>query len=608
MWQGWRRRKGCDGMANRLKEQASPYLRMHQDNPVDWYPWCAEAFQRAKEEQKLLFLSIGYSACHWCHVIARESFSDEEVADFLRAHFISVKVDREERPDIDAVYLLACQVFAGSGGWPTTILATPDGKPIFAATYLPKEQLLSVLFAAWRKWESNPEQVQAAADAVSDHINGFARPRQVELQAVKPLLDEMAEQYRSHYDFQYGGFGTAPKFPTPHAILFLLRYGARQNDSAAWHMAVHTLEQMARGGIYDQLGGGFCRYSTDQKWLVPHFEKMLYDNALLLWLYAEGWRLTGNRWLRGVAEATADYLLRELRLPGGGFASSQDADSDGIEGGFYLFTPEEVCAALGEVDGQKLCQWYDITEAGNWEGKSIPNLLQNAQYQQEPEWLDGLRQRLRVWREKRYTLRRDDKVIASWNAMAIGALAAAGRLLKRPDYLTAAEEAAASWKDTLMDPHGKLVHSGYGLRMGYDGLLEDYAYGAWAWLELFRATDEQAYLVQAKGLAEAMEEQFAVPEGGFALYGQDSEPLIARPVELYDGAVPSGNAMAALVLLRLSRETGEDVWKARAESQLTFLRRAVPMAQATGYSFSGYVLLEAEEKGVEMQAVFTKDS
>ena len=373
-------------------------------------------------------------------------------------------------------------------------------------------------------------------------------------------------------------------------------------------MAVHTLEQMARGGIYDQLGGGFCRYSTDQKWLVPHFEKMLYDNALLLWLYAEGWRLTGNRWFRGVAEGTADYLLRELRLPGGGFASSQDADSDGVEGGFYLFTPEEVCAALGEVDGQKLCQWYDITEAGNWEGKSIPNLLQNAQYQQEPEWLDGLRQRLRVWREKRYTLRRDDKVIASWNGMAIGALAAAGRLLERPDYLAVAEEAAASWKDTLMNPHGKLVHSGYGLRMGYDGLLEDYAYGAWAWLELFRATDEQAYLVQAKGLAEAMEEQFAVPEGGFALYGQDSEPLIARPVELYDGAVPSGNAMAALVLLRLSRETGEDVWKARAESQLTFLRRAVPMAQATGYSFSGYVLLEAEEEGVEMQAVFTKDS
>ena len=364
---------------------------------------------------------------------------------------------------------------ASVGGLPLSV-ATPNGKPIFAATYLPKEQLLPVLLSAWRKWESNPEQVQAAADEVTEHINRFARPKQGERQAVKPLLDEMAEQYHSHYDFQYGGFGTAPKFPTPHAILFLLRYGARQNDPAAWHMAVHTLEQMARGGLYDQLGVGFCRYATDQKWLVPHFEKMRYDNALLLWLYAEGGRLTGNRWFREVAEGAADYLLRELRLPGGGFASSQDADSDGVKGG-YLFTPEEVCAALGEADGRKLCAWYDITEAGNWEGKSIPNLLQNAQYQQEPEWLDGLRQRLRVWREKRYTLRRDDKVIASWNAMAIGALAVTGRLLERPDYLTAAGEAAASWKDTLMEPHGKLVHSRYGLRMCYDGLLEDYAYG-----------------------------------------------------------------------------------------------------------------------------------
>lgn len=595
-------------MANRLKEQASPYLRMHQDNPVDWYPWCQEAFQRAKAEGKLVFLSIGYSACHWCHVIAKESFSDEEVAAVLREHFISVKVDREERPDIDAVYLLACQAFTGSAGWPTTILATPEGKPIFAATYLPKAELLSVLASVWRKWEREPEQVQAAADAVTAHLNAFARPKQGEPQAVKPLVDRMAEQYRGHYDFQYGGFGTAPKFPTPHALLFLLRYGVSQNDSAAWHMAVHTMEQMARGGIYDQLGGGFCRYSTDQKWLVPHFEKMLYDNALLLWLYAEGWRLTGNRWFRTVAEGTADDLLWTLRLPGGGFASSQDADSDGVEGGFYLFTPEEVCAALGEEDGRKLCQWYDITEQGNWEGKSIPNLLQNAQYQQEPEWLDKLRQRLRAWREKRYPLHRDDKVIASWNAMAIGALAAAGRILERPDYLTAAEAAAGYWSSTLMDPHGRLVHSGYGLRMGYDGLLEDYAYGAWAWLELFRATGRQEALAQAKALAQAMEGQFALPEGGFALYGRESEALILRPVELYDGAVPSGNAMAALVLLRLSRETGEDVWQARAKSQMTFLRRAVPMEQAIGYSFSGYVLLEGEEKGEEMQAVFTKDS
>lgn len=595
-------------MSNRLKTEASPYLRMHSENPVDWYPWGAEALQKAKEEQKPLFLSIGYSACHWCHVIARESFEDREVAAFLREHFIAVKVDREERPDIDAVYLLACQAFTGSAGWPTTVLATPEGLPFFAATYLTREQLLATLRAVQLQWSSQREKLLAAAEQVAEHLRYYARPQLEEPQAIKPLVDGMAEQYRSRYDFLCGGFGQAPKFPTPHALLFLLRYGASQNDPAAWQMAIHTLEQMARGGIYDQIGGGFCRYATDRQWLIPHFEKMLYDNALLLWVYAESWRLTGQPFFRRVAEETADYLLRELKLPEGGFASSQDADSQGVEGGYYLFTPAEVEQALGE-DAKILCQWYDISEQGNWEGKSIPNLLSNPDWQRLPEGMEELRQRLRLWRENRCQLGRDNKVVTAWNAMAMGALACAGRILERPDYRAAAEELDRFWQNTLTDPHGKLTHSCYGARMGYDGLLEDYAYGAWACLELFRATGEKGYLAQAAGLAEELEGQFAAPEGGFCLYAAQSEQLAARPVELYDGATPSGNAMAALVLLRLARETGEPVWEQRAQAQLTFLRRGIPAQAAMGYAFGGYVLLEAAElEGERSGGAFTNHS
>ena len=583
-------------MSNRLKTEASPYLQMHSENPVDWYPWGAEAFQRAREEEKPIFLSIGYSACHWCHVIARESFEDNEIAELLREDFISVKVDKEERPDVDAVYLLASQVFTGSAGWPTTVLATPEGKPFFAATYLPREQLAAVLLAAAQQWRSNREKVLAAADQAAERMEWYSVPQPVEPLAPEKMLELAVAQLQARYDPKWGGFGSAPKFPTPHSLAFLLRYGIQKGETEAWHMAVNTLEQMARGGIYDQIGGGFCRYSTDEQWLVPHFEKMLYDNAMLLWAYAEGWRQTRRPLFQAVAQETADYLLRELRGPQGGFYCSQDADSEGVEGGYYLYTPAEVRAVLGDEDGQTFCDWFDITEAGNFQGKNVPNLLKNPQFGQRDGTIDRLREQLRVSRSGRGPLSRDEKVVTSWNAMAIGALAAAGRILERPEYLAEAVRGQEFLDTHLVDPHGQLVHSCRGERMGYDGLLEDYAYEGWALLELFRATGEERYLRRAGALAQEMEGRFGDPAGGYYLYGAESEALVVRPKETYDGAVPSGNAMAALVLLRLSRYTGEDRWRQAAERQLQFLR-AVPGETAFQFTFTCYVLAEAEAPG-----------
>lgn len=583
-------------MSNRLKTEASPYLQMHSENPVDWYPWGAEAFQRAREEEKPIFLSIGYSACHWCHVIARESFEDNEIAELLREDFISVKVDKEERPDVDAVYLLASQVFTGSAGWPTTVLATPEGKPFFAATYLPREQLAAVLLAAAHQWRSNREKVLAAADQAVERMEWYSVPQPVEPLAPEKMLELAVAQLQARYDPKWGGFGSAPKFPTPHSLAFLLRYGIQKGETEAWHMAVNTLEQMARGGIYDQIGGGFCRYSTDEQWLVPHFEKMLYDNAMLLWAYVEGWRQTRRPLFQAVAQETADYLLRELRGPQGGFYCSQDADSEGVEGGYYLYTPAEVRAVLGDEDGQTFCDWFDITEAGNFQGKNVPNLLKNPQFGQRDGTIDRLREQLRVSRSGRGPLSRDEKVVTSWNAMAIGALAAAGRILERPEYLAEAVRGQEFLDTHLVDPHGQLVHSCRGERMGYDGLLEDYAYEGWALLELFRATGEERYLRRAGALAQEMEGRFGDPAGGYYLYGAESEALVVRPKETYDGAVPSGNAMAALVLLRLSRYTGEERWRQAAERQLQFLR-AVPGETAFQFTFTCYVLAEAEAPG-----------
>lgn len=367
-------------MQNHLKDQTSPYLLQHADNPVDWYPWCEEAFERAKEEDKPIFLSIGYSTCHWCHVMAHESFEDEKIAELLNKYFIAIKVDKEERPDIDSIYMAVCQAFTGSGGWPTTIFMTPEQKPFFAGTYFPKTSgygrigFTDLLLEIHSKWENEREELLKSADEIVFHMK---RKSKSEQEADERILQKAVEMYKKSYDEAYGGFGDAPKFPSPHNLWFLMDDYEKTGEKEALQMAEKTLMQMYRGGLFDHIGGGFSRYSTDRYFLAQHFEKMLYDNALLILAYCRAYEITKNPLYRKIAERTAEFILREMTSEDGGFYSAQDADSDGVEGKYYLFEPEEIKKILGGVEGCAFNQYYDITEAGNFEGKNIPNLLQS---------------------------------------------------------------------------------------------------------------------------------------------------------------------------------------------------------------------------------------
>ncbi|MBO5556815.1 MAG: thioredoxin domain-containing protein, partial [Oscillospiraceae bacterium] len=416
-------------MGNHLAGERSPYLLDHAENPVDWYPWGEEAFQKAKREDKPVFLSIGYSTCHWCHVMAQESFEDERVAAILNRDFVSVKVDREERPDVDAVYMEVCTALNGSGGWPLTILMAPDQQPFFAGTYLPRESrgrymgLVPLLQAVAAKWKSDRASLLKTGGELAAYLR-----REAPAGGDAPdgaLLDRAIEQLRASYDKEYGGFGTAPKFPAAHNLLLLLRFGKLAGDKEARAMAEHTLQQMARGGIYDHIGGGFARYSTDREWLAPHFEKTLYDNALLALAYTEAWQEGHFALYRDTAESILDYCLRELHCEQGGFSSGQDADSEGVEGKYYLFTPAEVCSVLGDKAGKPFCECYDITEEGNFQGKSIPNLLLNTRWNLLPEGYDDLREKLRLYRAARCPLRTDTKRLTAWNGLMLMALARA---------------------------------------------------------------------------------------------------------------------------------------------------------------------------------------
>lgn len=367
-------------MQNHLKDQTSPYLLQHADNPVDWYPWCEEAFERAKEEDKPIFLSIGYSTCHWCHVMAHESFEDEKIAELLNKYFIAIKVDKEERPDIDSIYMAVCQAFTGSGGWPTTIFMTPEQKPFFAGTYFPKTSgygrigFTDLLLEIHSKWENEREELLKSADEIVFHMKKKSKSEQ---EADERILQKAVEMYKKSYDEAYGGFGDAPKFPSPHNLWFLMDDYEKTGEKEALQMAEKTLMQMYRGDLFDHIGGGFSRYSTDRYFLAPHFEKMLYDNALLILAYCRAYEITKNPLYRKIAERTAEFILREMTSEDGGFYSAQDADSDGVEGKYYLFEPEEIKKILREVEGCAFNQYYDITEVGNFEGKNIPNLLQS---------------------------------------------------------------------------------------------------------------------------------------------------------------------------------------------------------------------------------------
>lgn len=561
-------------MANRLSKEKSPYLMQHGENPVDWYPWCEEAFQKAQQEDKPVFLSIGYSTCHWCHVMAHESFEDPEVAEILNREYVCIKVDREERPDIDAVYMAVCQAVTGSGGWPLTVILTPHQKPFFAGTYFPKKGayrrigLIDLLEHVAKLWKENREELIQEGNEITEAIN-LNRPGNGQ-KPDRKLVDQAAAQLARIFDVKWGGFGHAPKFPTPHNLLFLMRYGSTMQEDGPVKMAQVTLSDMARGGIHDHIGGGFSRYSTDEMWLVPHFEKMLYDNALLLLAYVKAWQYSKSEAFADVAHRTVQYILRELTDDGGGCYCGQDADSEGVEGKYYVFTPAEILQVLGETDGREFCRLYDITDEGNFEGKSIPNRLKNEENGWERN--DPRLKKIYDYHLQRTKLHKDDKILLSWNGWAMIGLAQAGMVFGEQRYLDAAIGIHQFIEYNMTGEDDRLYLRYRDGEAAHVGQLDDYAVYALGLLELHRSTMDVEYLQKAIHRAEQMMELFEDAEnGGFYMTASDGELLIARPKETYDGAIPSGNSVAAMVLQRLAHLTGEGKWQEAADRQMRFL-------------------------------------
>jgi uncharacterized protein YyaL (SSP411 family) len=540
---------------NRLADETSPYLLQHKDNPVAWEPWDEKALQRARVLDRPLLVSIGYSSCHWCHVMERESFEDADVADYMNEHFVCIKVDREERPDVDAIYMEAAQAMTGQGGWPLNVFCTPDQAPFYAGTYFPPvpsrgmpswRQLLEAIVEAWTE---RREEIRQEAPRIVERLSGAALLQPSNEILSPAILDDAAAGLRRSFDPRHGGFGTAPKFPQASAIEFLLR-------RADTEVVTKTLTAMASGGIYDQVGGGFARYSVDTQWLVPHFEKMLYDNALLARAYLHGWQVTGDDLYRQVCEETLGWALREMRGPEGGFYSALDADSEGVEGKFYVWSLEELRA----VAGDEATQWFGATEGGNFDGANI--LTRGAGH---PEKLGEWRAKLYGVREKRVWPGLDDKRVCSWNALMITALADAGAALESEQYLHAARTCAQFVLDEMRDDSGRLLRTWKDGRGRLDAYLEDHAYLIEALLTLYESTWEPRWFTAARELAETMIERFADDErGGFFDTASDHEKLVARRKSLEDNPIPSGNSSAAYGLLRLAALSGERSYEQRA--------------------------------------------
>ena len=561
-------------MSNRLISEKSPYLRQHAENPVDWYPWGEEAFEKARREEKPVFLSIGYSTCHWCHVMAHESFEDPEVAAVLNRSYVPVKVDREERPDIDSVYMQACIAANGSGGWPLTAILTPVQGPFFVGTYFPKENrggrmgLLYLLKAIAEKWGEDRDSLLHTAEEMSFYL----RQEAAIAEPVEDLPQKAAAQLLGAYDKEYGGFGWSTKFPTPQNLLFLMEYAALTGEKKPREAVEHTLRQMYRGGIYDHFGGGFCRYSTDREWLKPHFEKTLYDNALLALSYTEAWQDGHMALWRETAEQTLDYCLRELKAPSGGFYSAQDADSEGQEGAYYLFTPGEIADVLGAEAGRHFSECYDITEEGNFHGRSIPNLLLNTRWNFLPEGYEEYRERLREYRAGRMALFTDRKILAGWNGMMLMALSRAAAAFSDRRYLLEAQE-LADFLLTAMQPDGRLRARLCEGELRFDASLSDTAFCALGLLELYDADLDPRHILDAAALAETIPARFQDERGGCFDTPADGETLLLRPKETQDGALPCGNSAAAVLFERLFRLTAEERWRAALDAELDFLRR-----------------------------------
>jgi uncharacterized protein YyaL (SSP411 family) len=563
-------------MPNRLAQETSPYLLQHRDNPVDWYPWGAEALERAREKDKPILLSVGYSACHWCHAMERESFEDPETAAYMNEHFVSVKVDREERPDVDAIYMEAVQSITGHGGWPMTVFLDPDGVPFYGGTYFPPDEsrgmpsFRMVMEAVVHAFETQREEIREKAPIARARLGAIGETEPGDLPGTTEL-EEAVQRLLAVADRRNGGFGGAPKFPPAPSLELLLA----RSETEVVEM---TLDRMLAGGIYDQLGGGFSRYSVDAVWLVPHFEKMLYDNALLARAYLHGWQTLGHDRYRRVCEETLDWMLREMRGPEGGFYSALDADSEGEEGRFYVWTPAQIRHALEGSDAadpncirfslqqrENLMQFYGVTETGNFEGANVLHLAQGVEAV-EPEGLGEMRRALFEARAVRVRPGLDDKRLTSWNALAIAALADAGAVLGREDYLDAARSCAEFVLTELRDSDGRLLRTYKDGRAHLDGYLEDHAFLLEALLTLYESTFETRWFTEAQALAETTIERFGDPErGGFYSTASDHEELIARRKEVGDHPIPSGNSAAAMGLLRLAALTGERRYETEAE-------------------------------------------
>jgi len=556
-------------MPNQLAAETSPYLLQHKDNPVDWNPWGETALTRAREEDKPLLVSIGYSACHWCHVMERESFEDEETAALMNELFVCVKVDREERPDIDSIYMEACQAMTGSGGWPLNAFVTPEQVPIYVGTYFPPESRMGmpswrdVLVAIAEAWNDKRDEIRAGGAGIAQRLQGGAALRASHEPLQATALDAAVEGLRRQFDAAYGGFGSQPKFPPASVLEFLMRRGENE-------MVEHTLRAMASGGMYDQVGGGFARYSVDRFWLVPHFEKMLYDNALLARAYLHGWQTTGDPLFRRVAEETLDWSLREMRAPEGGFYSALDADSEGVEGKFYVWTVDELREALaGEPDAEEAIAWFGATDRGNFEGANIP-----VRGPGDPQRLDDWRRRLYEVRKERVWPGLDDKRLTSWNALMISALAEAGAVLERPDYLEAATGAAEFVLGSMRDEQGRLLRTFNDGRGRLNAYLEDHAFLLEALLTLYESSFDPRWFAEARALADTTIERFGDAEhGGFFETSSDHEQLLARRKDLEDHPIPSGNAGAAYGLLRLAALTGEHDYEDQAVGVLRLLHK-----------------------------------
>ncbi len=588
--------------SNRLVNEKSPYLLQHAHNPVDWFPWSEEAFEKAKRENKPIFLSIGYSTCHWCHVMEHESFEDIETAELMNKVFVSIKVDREERPDIDNIYMTVCQMMTGSGGWPLSIVMTPDKKPFFSGTYFPKEsrygrvgfkELINNINEAWINKRS---EIESSADELTNYLQKINSSSEVAIKLNPDIFNIAYNNFETRFDPVNGGFGSSPKFPSPHNLMFLLRYWKRSGDNKALEMVTKTLMEMRKGGIFDQVGFGFHRYSTDKNWFVPHFEKMLYDQALLIMAYTETYQETQNIDFKKTAEEIIQYVLRDMASPKGGFYSAEDADSEGVEGKFYLWTEDNLSKILGQSDTGLVFKVFNTNPHGNFHeeatgkssGENILHLSKpldelainvNIDKNNLIQRIESIRQKLFIEREKRAHPYKDDKILTDWNGLMIVALAKAGSIFGSINYITAAEESYSFIEKYLVNKDGKLLHRYRDGDSSITGNIDDYAFLIWGLIELYEATFQANYLIKAVKLTNTVLKYFwDETKGGFFFTPNFGERLLVKTKEIYDGAIPSGNSVMLYNLIRIAKITSASIYENYANNLLDYFSESVQKA------------------------------